>query len=198
MLGPYQWYHEPNPRHFTISCWYCWLFKHWILQSVGVSLVSCVSNCYQPLAARFFWPLCSEEAKDEEDRKGDVEVVKVATSEKMLACWDIWYMFIRIYIYDICVLLNLMCKTSYKQPSCPYIPFSNLFSKIDARSDTLTLCIGWLMEIWWLHPSGRLPMCAPPKLSVLLAMFGDAGTGRDGATPWCQAWDVDPSFRSLR
>ena len=108
------------------------------------------------------------------------------------------YVYTYIYIYDICVLLNLMCKTSYKQPSCPYIPFSNLFSKIDARSDTLTLCIGWLMEIWWLHPSGRLPMCAPPKLSVLLAMFGDAGTGRDGATPWCQAWDVDPSFRSLR
>ncbi|CAL1160575.1 unnamed protein product [Cladocopium goreaui] len=22
--SPYQWYHEPNPRHFTISCWFFW------------------------------------------------------------------------------------------------------------------------------------------------------------------------------
>lgn len=117
MLGPYQWYHEPNPRHFTISCWYCWLFKHcWILQSVGVSSVSSCVSKYQPLAARFFWPLCSEEARTEEDRKGNVEVVKAATTKK---CWhagiyDICtvYIYIIIHIY-IFVSLNLICKTSY-------------------------------------------------------------------------------------
>lgn len=195
MLGPYQWYHEPNPRHFTISCWYCWLFKHcWILQSVGVSSVSSCVSKYQPLAARFFWPLCSEEARTEEDRKGNVEVVKAATTKK---CWhagiyDICTVYIYIYYYTyiyIFVSLNLICKTSYNLVVHTFHFLSFELFKDWCQTwyfDTLILDDGFHL----LHLSGRLPMCTPPKLAVLLAMFSDAGD-RQG---WVQLLDARPEM----
>lgn len=93
-----------------------------------------------------------------------------------------------LYIY-ICVLLNLMCKISYNLVAHTF-HFLSFWIIQRLMPDVILWHFVLDDGFHLLHPSGRLPMCTPPKLAVLLAMFSDAGD-RQG---WVQLLDARPEM----